>query len=134
MFRSVDDIDLYTGALSEIPLEESILGPTLTCLILDQFVRLKYGDRFWYENPHTIQTFSEQQLREIRKTSLAGIICDNTDHIDNINPFVMERQRKGNEQISCKEIPKPNFEYWKEIHGEVSVPHSFLNVINKKNK
>ncbi|XP_019871492.2 chorion peroxidase isoform X2 [Aethina tumida] len=37
IYKSVDDIDLYTGALSEIPLEESILGPTLTCLILDQF-------------------------------------------------------------------------------------------------
>jgi hypothetical protein len=55
---SVDDIDLYTGALAEQPLKEGFLGPTLTCLLMDQFVRLKRGDRFWYETPEAPQAFT----------------------------------------------------------------------------
>jgi hypothetical protein len=54
----VDDIDLYTGALAEQPLEGGFLGPTLTCLLTDQFIRLKRGDRFWYETPEVPQAFT----------------------------------------------------------------------------
>lgn len=58
IFRSVHDIDLYTGGLSEIPITEGLLGPTLTCLIADQFYRLKHGDRFWYETNEKPQAFT----------------------------------------------------------------------------
>ncbi|MGP1912200.1 MAG: peroxidase family protein [Candidatus Hodgkinia cicadicola] len=57
-FRQVDDVDIYSGALSELPIQGGILGPTLTCLISDQFVRLKQGDSFWYENPFLPQGFT----------------------------------------------------------------------------
>ena len=43
------DIDLFTGVLSEEPVEGGNMGPTLDCLIGDQFQKLKYGDRFWYQ-------------------------------------------------------------------------------------
>lgn len=58
IFRTVRDIDLYTGGLSEIPIAGGLLGPTLTCLIADQFYRLKYGDRFWYETYEKPQAFT----------------------------------------------------------------------------
>ena len=45
-YSHVDDIDLYTGAVSEKPIFDSMLGHTLNCLIVDQFVRLKKGDRY----------------------------------------------------------------------------------------
>jgi hypothetical protein len=51
---SVEDIDLWVGLLSEKPdsteLADVITGPTLKCLLADQFKELKYGDRFYYEN------------------------------------------------------------------------------------
>lgn len=117
--RHVDDIDLYSGALSEKPLEESILGPTVTCLLLDQFVRLKMGDRFWYEN---LGKFTPKQLTEIRKTTLASVICDNSDNVDHVQPRVMEQSSGAtNENLPCSNIEAPDLNPWKD-GGLPSVP------------
>lgn len=61
---------------------DGILGPTFSEILADQFVRFKKGDRYYHENsPHVNPGhFTLHQLHEIRKTSLARIICDNADH------------------------------------------------------
>lgn len=51
-------MDVYTGALSEPPLNGSIVGPLLSCLISDQFLRLKKGDSHWYERSVGPQKFT----------------------------------------------------------------------------
>lgn len=111
-YKHVDDIDLYTGAISEKPIKGGFLGPTLTCLILDQFVRLKRGDRFWYENPGQ---FSIKQLNEVRKSSLARIICDNSDGVGEIQPEVMKNTKNGNKRVKCENIAKVDFSLWQEL-------------------
>jgi peroxidase len=51
IFRSVQDIDLYAGGLSEfVKSDLYVVGPTFSCLIMNQFSDLKKGDRFYYEN------------------------------------------------------------------------------------
>lgn len=121
----VEDVDLYTGALGERPLQGSLLGPTLTCLILDQFVRLKVGDRFWYENP---QTFTLEQLEEIRKTSLAEVICRNSDNLKDIPPRVMEGWRKENDNVACSSIPTVNLTMWQQRLVDVDMHTNHLRV------
>ena len=49
--RLVTDIDVFVGGISELPEEGSILGPLFNCLIGKQFHDLKFGDRYWFENP-----------------------------------------------------------------------------------
>lgn len=44
------DIDLYIGGLAEKPLYDARVGPTFSCILADQFIRLKLGDRFWFQN------------------------------------------------------------------------------------
>ena len=50
LYRRVEDIDLIVGATLELPaFEGASVGNTFLCLIADQFLRLKTGDRFFYE-------------------------------------------------------------------------------------
>ena len=36
--------------LAEKTVPGAMVGPTVACLLADQFARLRKGDRFWYEN------------------------------------------------------------------------------------
>ena len=46
-----DDLDLFPGGL----LETSPDGPgeLFRAIILEQFLRIRHGDRFWYENENS---------------------------------------------------------------------------------
>ena len=89
IYAHVDDIDLFVGGVMERrdPDAGGLNGPTFTCIIADGFARLKHGDRFFYDSGDDKDNrFTEAQLAEIRKTSLARIYCDNVDGIEEIQP------------------------------------------------
>ena len=71
----VDDVDLWSGALCESPLPGSSLGETFTAIFVDQFTRLRDGDRFYFENT---DIYSQEFISCIHRTTLADIICRNT--------------------------------------------------------
>ncbi|XP_052748877.1 chorion peroxidase [Galleria mellonella] len=116
IYNSVEDIDLYTGALAEEP-HGRLLAPTLTCLISDQFLRLKIGDRFWYETSDETVCFSIDQLTEIRKTTLAGVICANEGLLEQAQPRVMEEISATNPMVDCTELPQPSFNPWRQVNS-----------------
>ncbi len=73
-YGSVDNIDLWIGGLAEDHLPNSSLGATFTAILIDQFTRVRDGDRFWYEN-----TLSDGMIRDVQNTTLADVIRLNTD-------------------------------------------------------
>lgn len=74
LYGTVDNIDLWVGGLAEDHLPGSSMGQTFSTIIIDQFERLRDGDRFWYEN-----VFSGDDLAEIQNTTLADVIERNTN-------------------------------------------------------
>ena len=63
VYNSVDDIDLFAGAIMETPeYQGSYVGRTFLCLIGDTFARLKKGDRFFYDLGGQAGSFTESQV------------------------------------------------------------------------
>ncbi|XP_037529438.2 chorion peroxidase-like, partial [Rhipicephalus sanguineus] len=76
LYDDVTDIDLFTGGITESSVQGGLVGPTFACILGQQFRRLKFGDRFYYEHEGQAGSFAPEQLQEIRKTTLAHILCD----------------------------------------------------------
>lgn len=109
LYGSVHNIDVFVGGILEDQVEGGKVGPLFRCLLLEQFRRLRDGDRFWYENP---ATFKADQLRQLKRTSLARILCDNGDNIDTIgeNVFLLPEVQDG--LISCEDLPSVDLRFW----------------------
>lgn len=74
LYDDVGQIDPWFAALTETHVPGTQLGPLLRAIILDQFVRTRDGDRFWFEiNP----ALSETSRQMIRNTTLAAVINRN---------------------------------------------------------
>ncbi|KAK4296820.1 hypothetical protein Pmani_030713 [Petrolisthes manimaculis] len=129
IYKDVDDIDLFTGGLAEKPNRGALVGPTFGCLIGRQFHYLRRGDRYWYENDIPPSSFTKEQLYELRKTSLARIICDNSDDLQYIQPRVMlEGDSFLNARMACqgRNIKSVNLKKWKTASPNFIIPDKML--------
>lgn len=116
VYKHVDDIDFYTGGLAERPIQDGLVGPTFACVIADQFLRLKRGDRFWYETNEKPMAFAKEQLTELHKTSLARILCDNIPELGSIQRWPLRNYATGNPRLPCssQSIPRMDLGAWEE--------------------
>ncbi|KAK8745909.1 hypothetical protein OTU49_000091 [Cherax quadricarinatus] len=116
LYKDVDDIDIFIGGIAERPTAGSLLGHTFLCIVGDQFARLRVGDRFYYENGGLESSFTEAQLEQIKRTSLARIICDNSDNLEMMQPLAFVQAELVNKRALCKSgnlIPKMSLQPWK---------------------
>lgn len=116
LYKHVDDIDLWTAGISEYPIQDGLVGPTFACLIARQFVNLRRGDRFWYENAGYPAQFTIEQLDELRKATSARLICDNSDDIETIQASPMlVADPYTNSRVPCHSLPQVDLGRWKEL-------------------
>jgi hypothetical protein len=87
-YGSVNNIDPFMGGLAEDHVRGSDMGPLFTAILVNQFTRLRSGDRFFYLN----ENWNQDELNILQQgNSLAKIIEANT-HITNLQSDVFKFQ------------------------------------------
>jgi peroxidase len=102
-------VELWVAGIAETPSDGGVVGPTLRCVVGEQFRRARDGDRFFYENKGI---FSPRQVQEIKKTSISRIFCDNLKEIVSIQKNAF-RSSINQPRPSCAEIPTMSLCAWK---------------------
>lgn len=62
--------------------------------------------RFWYENE---AVFTKEQIQEIKRTTLARVLCDTSDSLTHIKQDVFTM---NSTIVNCNQIPKLRLELW----------------------
>lgn len=105
LYSSPDDVDLFTGLMSEYPVRDGVVGPTTACILSSGFYNLKFGDRYFYEN----HVYTDGELDNIRNANLARIICEN-NNMEEIQPNPFMLPSTTNSLISCGLLPQVDIE------------------------
>ena len=103
----VNSIDAFEGGLSESAVPGSDVGPTFQAIMVDQFRRLRDGDRFFYLN----ESFNADENAIVEQgNTLAKIIMANTD-VTNLQDDVMIFQASISGTVTVegagKQVPPP---------------------------
>ncbi len=73
-YGDVGQLDPWAGALAEDHIAPGMVGPMVRAVLVDQFRRLRDGDRFWYQ-----RLFDGDELAALEATRLSDVIRRNTD-------------------------------------------------------
>lgn len=114
VYENVDDVELTVAGAMETHLPDALAGPIFHDIISEQFLRWRVGDRYFFENNADEKTsftlgmmilscwlcwfltfinlfiHISAQLAEIRKASMARIVCDNCPSVQYIQSNVFK--------------------------------------------
>jgi len=114
-----DDIDLYTGGVSEINPDQGVaVGELYVCLLGKTFHDLKFGDRFWYQNTaDSVTSFTQAQVDDINRITLAKVLCDTVPGMTNLPHSVFRTGRGPNRAMSCSQMRGMTFVDNRRLHS-----------------
>ncbi|XP_072426609.1 peroxidasin homolog isoform X2 [Chiloscyllium punctatum] len=111
LYGTPQNIDLWPALMVEDVIPGTRVGPTLMCLFITQFKRLRDGDRFWFENPGV---FAPAQVTQLKQSSLASVLCDNGDDIQQVQKDVFLKAEYPQGYVTCDEIPRIDLRLWQD--------------------
>jgi len=77
VYRNPEEIDVFTGGLSEEIMDGGLVGATFSCIVGKQFHKLKSADRFFFTHGSE-RGLRPRTQRTVRRRRLGNVICDNT--------------------------------------------------------
>ncbi|XP_041379431.1 dual oxidase-like [Gigantopelta aegis] len=107
----LETMDIFEGGMLETT--PSGPGDLFTNILMDQLIRIRDGDRFWFENTET-GIFTRAEMDQIRQVTLSQIIVNTTgvemmeiqDDVFTLNsgdPCPQEMQLRENILAPCPE-------------------------------
>ncbi|XP_049866581.1 peroxidase-like [Pectinophora gossypiella] len=119
VYEHIEDIDLLAGIWLEKPLKDGYVPPTFYCLVVDNLLHNMVSDRHWYERPNRPNAFTLQQLLEVRKVTMAHILCNVGDAVTRIQQNAFKRPSPENMIGSCQELSEIDFWAWEDFNCEI---------------
>ncbi|KAK3606293.1 hypothetical protein CHS0354_037969 [Potamilus streckersoni] len=111
-----DNVDLFTGSLLETTPDG--MGETFRTITLDQFLRIRNGDRFWFENIKN-GLFTQDEIEEIRNVTIYDIVTK----VTRIGPNDIQRNPFLSTDSPC---PQP-----KQLVADGNETYNGIEVIEK---
>ncbi|XP_001354288.3 peroxidasin [Drosophila pseudoobscura] len=126
LYGHPDNVDVWLGGILEDQVEGGKVGPLFQCLLVEQFRRLRDGDRLYYENPGV---FLPEQLVQIKQANFGRVLCDVGDNFDQVteNVFILAKHQGGYKK--CEDIPGINLYLWQDCGNCNSMPTIFDSYI-----
>ena len=78
LYGDIDSIDAFVGAIAEDHLAGSSVGALIDAVTVNQFERLRDGDRFFYANDPALRTSLVRNVIDLKNVTLAGVIQQTT--------------------------------------------------------
>eukprot|EP00794_Sanderia_malayensis_P005388 gene5388-6061_t len=97
LYKNINNVDLWVGGLAEDHEPGSTLGETFRKIFLSQFLRLRDGDRFWYE-----KILTPRQIAFVHRQTLSKIIRLNTGVKAQRNVFFASDSCTGVRSFQCQ--------------------------------
>ncbi|XP_061164792.1 dual oxidase 2-like [Saccostrea echinata] len=114
---SSPDLDLFVGGLLETT--DDGPGPLFQSILIDQFMRIRHADRFWFENKDN-GYFTDVEIEDIMKVTLQSIILNVTNvKVDEIQEDVFIHNHTRND--TCAQP--------KQLKADSSETYEHINVI-----
>jgi hypothetical protein len=85
-YGSVDNIDPFIGGLAEDHGPGSDLGPLFQAALVDQFTRLRSGDRYFYLN----ETWTQDELKILNRAPTLGKVIEANTGVTNLQADVFK--------------------------------------------
>lgn len=81
-----------------------------------------FSSKHRYENGNQAGRFTEAQLAEIRKVTLARIICENSDSIGEVTRSVFDLPHNFlNPRVPCRSLPALDLTPWRDSDASCTV-------------
>ncbi|XP_014358646.2 peroxidase-like [Papilio machaon] len=113
-YEHLEDVDFQAGLWLENFIEGGHVPVTFYCIVVEQMLRSMASDRHWYERPNRPNAFTLPQLKEIRKISIARVLCDVGDSVTRIQRHAFLRISPTNPLCGCNEIEGIDFWAWED--------------------
>ncbi|EDV93848.1 peroxidase [Drosophila grimshawi] len=120
LYVNPDDVELTVGGTLEVHVPDSLFGPTFLCVVGKQFLNSRRGDRFFFERENHLSGLSRSQLAEIRKISLASLLCSNVQGLHYIQPNVLIFPNTRNVLVNCNDIPQLDLTKWQDLSPQLA--------------
>ena len=128
VYESVDDVELWIGALAEDHLEGASVGELLKAVMVSQFTKLRDGDRYFYLNDRGLRSKKVQTIINLSEVTLAKVIEWNTVFKTQEGSVFLAKDTKDTRSIKsfCKQGLQVDIDFGTDAKGKAIKAGSYL--------